>query len=74
MYSYFHSLGNWNLVWLFGSTGVGESVADILHFVPLMGANIKHQDGTGTALKNDREENMIGLPFNLKNITQDFHS
>jgi len=51
MYSYFHSLGNWNLVWLFGSTGVGESVADILHFVPLMGANIKHQDGTGTALK-----------------------
>lgn len=41
MYSYFHSLGNWNLVWLFGSTGVDESVADILHFVPLMAG--KHQ-------------------------------
>ena len=52
VYSYFHLLGNWKLVWLFGSTGV---MAGILHFLLLMAG--KHQTsgyGTGIVLKVKR--------------------
>lgn len=55
VYSYFHLLGNWRkLVSRIRLNGCGGSAGGRLHFLLSVGANIKHQDGTGIVLKVTR--------------------